>query len=124
MPDQAARTVTASQQSVLVPSPIRFFGPNPRRRELRLRSRKRIPGRLARHLFQIGERRVDRAGAGLAGVFDDTVEPAVAKENGALARLTIVAFGVARGEAQATDIAQPPADCALHRLGHGGVTHA
>src|SRR6185437_15700058 len=58
--------------------------------------------RLARHFFQVGERRVDRAGAGLAGVFDDAVEPAVDKENRALARLTIVAVGVACGEADAT----------------------
>src|SRR3954454_17709918 len=43
--------------------------------------------RLARHLFQFGKWSIDRAGAGLAGVFDDAVEPAVDKLDRALARL-------------------------------------
>ncbi len=40
---------------------------------------------LARQLFQLRERHIDRAGADVAGVLDHTVEPAVDVENGAFA---------------------------------------
>jgi len=43
---------------------------------------------------------------------------------GAFARATITAVGFARGEAQAADIAHPPADGTLHRFGHRAVMHA
>src|ERR1700731_881827 len=84
----------------------------------------RPPRTLSRHLLQVRKRRVDRAGTGLAGVLDHAVEPAVNIENGAFARAAITAVGFARGKAQAADIAPPPADGTLHRLGHRGVMHA
>ena len=40
---------------------------------------------LARQLFHLGERRIDRAGASIGGILDHAVEPAVDVENGALA---------------------------------------
>ena len=54
----------------------------------------------------------------------DAIEPAIDKENPALARLAIAAVGFARAEAQADDIAQPAADDALDRLGHAGLADA
>ena len=40
---------------------------------------------LARQLFHLGERRIDRACANIAGVLDHAVEPTIDVENGALA---------------------------------------
>jgi hypothetical protein len=40
---------------------------------------------LAGQLFHLGERRIDRAGANIAGVLHHAIEPAVDVENGALA---------------------------------------
>src|SRR6266403_2052040 len=75
------------------PSLHPFWPQSPRsagqRRGLRRRSRKPCPAGLPRHLFQVGEWRIYRAGAGLAGVFDEAVKPAVDKENRAFARLTV-----------------------------------
>ena len=62
---------------------------------------------LPQHFAQRRKRRIDGTGARLVGVFKDTIEPAVDKENGALARLLIGTGGIPRGKAQATDIAQP-----------------
>ncbi len=45
----------------------------------------RVIRRLARQLFQLRERHIDRAGADVAGVLDHTVEPAIDVENGAFA---------------------------------------
>jgi len=84
----------------------------------------RPAGRLPHHFPQRRKRRIDDTGARLAGVLNDTIEPAVDKENGALARLLIGTGGIPRGKAQATDVAQPTADDTLHRLRHGRVAHA
>ena len=81
----------------------------------------REPAALARQLFQIGKRRVERASTRLAGVFDDAVEPAVDKEHGALTLLAVGAVGFPRGKAQAADIALPAPDHPLHRLRHQPV---
>ena len=40
---------------------------------------------LARQLFQLRERRIDRAGADVAGILSHAVEPAIDIENGAFA---------------------------------------
>ena len=79
---------------------------------------------LARQLFQLRERSVGRAGAEIAGILDHAVEPAVDIENGALAQLAISAGGLARGKMQATDVAHPPPDGALHRFGHRSIMDA
>src|SRR5260221_13299835 len=79
---------------------------------------------LPRQLFHVGKWGIDRASAGFAGVFHEPVEPAIDKENPALTRLAIAAVGFARAEAQTGDIAQPPADDALDRLGHRGLMDA
>src|SRR5260221_8391959 len=84
----------------------------------------RQPRALSRQLFHVGKWGIDHANAGFAGVFDEPVEPAIDKENAALTRLAIAAVGFARAEAQAGDIAQPPADDALDRLRHPGVMDA
>src|SRR4029079_4125497 len=107
MSDMTKERFKPPRKVIRVGSPsLHPLAPKPRRAGFRCRSRKACPGRLPRHLFQIGERCVDHAGAGLAGVVDVAVEPAVDKDNRALARLTVAAIGVARGESQATDIAQ------------------
>src|SRR5260221_13614867 len=84
----------------------------------------RQPDALSRQLFHVGKRGIDHASAGFTGVFDEPVEPAIDKENAALTRLAIAAVGFARAEAQTGDIAQPPADDALDRLGHRGLLDA
>src|ERR1700675_2962960 len=79
---------------------------------------------LARQLSQLRKRRIDRAGANIAGVLDHAVEPAIDVENGAFAQLAVTSVGVAWDKTQAADIAQASADGALHRLGHGGIVYA
>ena len=79
-----------------------------------------LPGQF----LQFREWRIGGAGTGLAGVFDDAVEPAIDEEKGAFARLAVAAIGFAWAEPKANDVAQPSADDALNRLGHDGVAHA
>jgi len=79
-----------------------------------------LPGQF----LQFREWRIGSAGTGLAGVFDDAVEPAVDEEKGAFARLAVAAIGFAWAEPKANHVAQPSADDALDRLGHDGVAHA
>src|SRR5215204_6532754 len=78
----------------------------------------------ARHFLQFREWRVRHPRTGLDGVFDDAVEAAVDEEDGAFTRLAVAAVGFARAEPEADDIALPPADDALDRLGHDGAAHA
>src|SRR5512134_1930819 len=78
----------------------------------------------ARQFLQFRKWRVRHPRTGLDGVFDDAVEAAVDEENGAFTRLAVAAVGLARAEPETGEIAQPPADDALDRLGHDGVTHA
>src|ERR1700722_20278984 len=79
---------------------------------------------LAHHLFQFRERRIGYAGAGFAGVLDDTVQPAIDIDNGPLAQPAIAAVGFVRGKAHTADITLPPADAAFDRFGHHCVMHA
>src|SRR3954463_8367498 len=78
----------------------------------------------ARHFLQFHERRVRHPRTGLDGVFDDAVEAAVDEEDGAFARLAVNAVWLPRAEPETGEIAQPPADDALDRLGHDSVAHA
>src|SRR3954452_5207680 len=78
----------------------------------------------ARHLLQVREWRVRHPRTGLDGVIDDAVEAAVDEEHGAFTRLAVIAIGLARAEPETGDIAQPPTDDALDRIGHDGVAHA
>src|SRR6266446_7809460 len=79
---------------------------------------------LARQLSQLRKRRINRAGANIAGVLDHAVEPAIDVENGAFAQLAVTAVGFTWGKTQAADITQASADGALHRLGHRGIVYA
>src|SRR5213083_2501950 len=79
---------------------------------------------LSRHFLQFREWRVRHPRTGLDGVFDDAVEAAIDKEDGAFARLAVAAIGLARAEPETGEITQPPTDDALDRLGHDGVAHA
>src|SRR5437868_1129686 len=78
----------------------------------------------ARHFLQFRKWRVCRPRAGLDGVFDDAVKAAVDEEHGAFMRLAVATVGFARAEPEADDIALPPADDALDRLGHDGAAYA
>src|SRR2546429_6545112 len=78
----------------------------------------------ARHFLQVREWRVRHPRTGLCSVFDDAVEAAVDEEHGAFTRLAIAAVGLARAEPETGDIAQPPTDDALDRLGHDSGAHA
>src|SRR5258708_34581621 len=82
------------------------------------------PALLPRQLLQIRVRRVGRAGAGIAGVLDHAVEPAIDIDNGTFARVAITAVGFTWSEAHAADVPRPPADGALHGLGTPHPRHA
>src|SRR5258707_1995155 len=84
----------------------------------------KCPHHLARQLSQLRKRRIDRAGANIAGILDHAVEPAIDVENGCFAQWALTAVGFAWGKTQAADITQASAHGPLHRLGHRGIVHA
>ena len=79
---------------------------------------------LPRHLFQLGERLVIRAGAKLGAVFDDTVESAVDERDAAFLYRGVAVVEILRRVTNAGHIAHIAADRSLHRLGDGSTAHA
>src|SRR5258705_3043888 len=91
--------------------------PSPKASSPRLAALSGRRAKSARHFLQFGEWRVRHPRTGLGGVFDDAVEAAVDEEDGAFTRLAVAAVGFGRAEPETGDIAQPPANDALDRLG-------